>query len=129
MILIGAPKNFQFTTTFNFYSNSEAVETRHALHGVRWPTSNPKCLNVDFGRAKDMEKAIMSTLEDNSRTLTTTDAPKETSGGFGWSKADAFRIEVEQKSAWVSLVKILGRLLCLVLNYDCFWSGQGASSP
>lgn len=88
--------------TYNYFSRfSEAVETRHALHGVRWPTSNPKCLNVDFGRDKDMEKAIISTLEDASRTLATTDAPKETSGGFGWSKADAFRIEVEQKSAWV----------------------------
>lgn len=76
------------------------METRHALHGVRWPTSNPKCLNVDFGREKDMEKAIISTLEDSARTASNTDPIKEVSGGFGWSKADAFRVEVEQKS-WV----------------------------
>lgn len=43
---------------------SEAVETRHALHGVRWPTSNPKCLNVDFGSEGGMEKAVASTCED-----------------------------------------------------------------
>lgn len=46
---------------FNF---SEAIETRHALHGIRWPTSNPKCLNVDFGTESLMEKAIASTVDD-----------------------------------------------------------------
>lgn len=44
---------------------SEAIETRHALHGVRWPVSNPKCLNVDFGERADMLKAIETTKEDN----------------------------------------------------------------
>lgn len=43
---------------------SEAVETRHALHGIRWPTSNPKCLNVDFGTESLMEKAISSTADE-----------------------------------------------------------------
>lgn len=43
---------------------SEAVETRHALHGIRWPMSNPKCLNVDFGNEALMEKAIASTATD-----------------------------------------------------------------
>lgn len=51
---------------FNFIpkKNSEAVETRHALHGIRWPSSNPKCLNVDFGTEGLMEKAIESTAAD-----------------------------------------------------------------
>lgn len=43
---------------------SEAIETRHALHGIRWPTSNPKCLNVDFGTESLMEKAVASTADE-----------------------------------------------------------------
>lgn len=43
---------------------SEASETRHALHGVKWPSSNPKCLNVDFGTENVMLKAIDSTAND-----------------------------------------------------------------
>lgn len=35
------------------------------MHGVRWPSSNPKCLNVDFGDRTDMLKAIEATKEDN----------------------------------------------------------------
>lgn len=42
---------------------SEAIETRHALHGIRWPASNPKCLNVDFGTENLMEKAIATTMD------------------------------------------------------------------
>lgn len=49
---------------FSFEIFSEAIETRHALHGIRWPTSNPKCLNVDFGTESLMEKAIASTADD-----------------------------------------------------------------
>lgn len=52
--------NVQFST-LNF---SEAIETRHALHGIRWPTSNPKCLNVDFGTESLMDKAVASTADD-----------------------------------------------------------------
>lgn len=50
---------------FQFFPlHSEAIETRHALHGIRWPTSNPKCLNVDFGTENLMEKAMASTADD-----------------------------------------------------------------
>lgn len=52
---------------------SEAVETRHALHGIRWPTSNPKCLNVDFGNESLMEKAIASTTDDVKPNITSRD--------------------------------------------------------
>lgn len=90
----------KFHTNFgNFYS--EATETRHALHGVRWPASNPKCLHVDFGRETDMEKAIMSTLEETvTRTITNEMATREpeSANSFGWSKADALRSEQEEKS-------------------------------
>ncbi|KAK7872493.1 hypothetical protein R5R35_014284 [Gryllus longicercus] len=40
-----------------YENESEAKETRHALHGVRWPVSNPKTLCVDFGKKEDMEMA------------------------------------------------------------------------
>lgn len=33
----------------------EAVATREALHGQRWPASNPKLLNVDFATKEDLE--------------------------------------------------------------------------
>lgn len=40
-----------------FYLLSQAVETRHALHGVTWPVSNPKTLQVDFSTTEAFEKA------------------------------------------------------------------------
>lgn len=33
------------------------METRHALHGVTWPVSNPKTLQVDFSTTEAFEKA------------------------------------------------------------------------
>ncbi|CAN9509279.1 unnamed protein product [Ophioblennius macclurei] len=33
----------------------EAVATRSALHGVKWPTSNPKVLNVDFSEQDQLD--------------------------------------------------------------------------
>ncbi|XP_053692775.1 apoptotic chromatin condensation inducer in the nucleus [Sabethes cyaneus] len=74
-----------------YETEDEAVETRHALHGVRWPTSNPKCLNVDFGTEAAMEKAIISTLDDTGTTRITIDNPKEAKD-FGWSR-DAVKHE------------------------------------
>lgn len=66
---------------------SEAVETRHALHGVTWPSSNPKCLNVDFGKEEDMEKAVISTLEEMPRIqITTENRDAKEDKEFGWSK-------------------------------------------
>lgn len=74
------------------YDNEdEAIETRHALHGVRWPTSNPKCLNVDFGTEAAMEKAIISTLDDAGTTRITIDNSKDAKE-FGWSR-DAVKQE------------------------------------
>ncbi|XP_046990847.1 apoptotic chromatin condensation inducer in the nucleus-like isoform X1 [Schistocerca americana] len=40
-----------------YETEDQARETRHALHGIRWPVSNPKQLCVDFGRREDMEAA------------------------------------------------------------------------
>lgn len=51
-----------------FYS--QAVETRHALHGVTWPVSNPKTLQVDFSTEEAFEKAKLN--EDNENTQKST---------------------------------------------------------
>lgn len=34
------------------------------MHGIRWPSSNPKCLNVDFGQENAMDKAVASTIAE-----------------------------------------------------------------
>lgn len=75
---------------FNYFFFSEATETRHALHGVRWPTSNPKLLNVDFGTEGGMEKALQSTVNDVLKT-----PGERTRDDFvSW---DRDRIEMEEK--------------------------------
>ncbi|XP_055634545.1 apoptotic chromatin condensation inducer in the nucleus [Toxorhynchites rutilus septentrionalis] len=75
-----------------YETEDEAVETRHALHGVRWPVSNPKCLNVDFGTEAAMEKAIISTLDDTGTTRITIENAKDTKE-FGWSRDTLMQAE------------------------------------
>lgn len=72
---------------------SEAIETRHALHGIRWPTSNPKCLNVDFGTESLMEKAVASTADDVKPNIFSRDDRIVSSNDFNESnreKVDLF---------------------------------------
>uniref|UniRef100_A0A3P8S6I0 Apoptotic chromatin condensation inducer 1b n=1 Tax=Amphiprion percula TaxID=161767 RepID=A0A3P8S6I0_AMPPE len=38
-----------------YATSEEAVTTRTALHGVKWPTSNPKVLNVDFCEQDELD--------------------------------------------------------------------------
>lgn len=78
--------------------SSEAVETRHALHGVTWPSSNPKCLNVDFGKEEDMEKAIVSTLEEPRIQITTENRDVKEEKEFGWSKDPYKNSSVDDRS-------------------------------
>ncbi|KAG8239851.1 hypothetical protein J437_LFUL014815 [Ladona fulva] len=40
-----------------YETEEQARETRHALHGVRWPISNPKRLFVDFSTKERLEEA------------------------------------------------------------------------
>lgn len=40
-----------------YTTEDAAVETRHALHGVRWPVNNPKTLVVEFASHDDMAVA------------------------------------------------------------------------
>ncbi|XP_066536553.1 apoptotic chromatin condensation inducer 1b isoform X3 [Hoplias malabaricus] len=38
-----------------YSSKEEAVATREALHGVKWPSSNPKVLSVDFCEQEELD--------------------------------------------------------------------------
>lgn len=43
------------------------METRHALHGVTWPVSNPKTLQVDFSTREAFDKAKINEDSDNAQ--------------------------------------------------------------
>lgn len=43
---------------WQYTTEDAAVETRHALHGVKWPTSNPKTLLVEFASRDDLVAAL-----------------------------------------------------------------------
>lgn len=47
--------------------SSQAFETRHALHGVTWPVSNPKTLQVDFSTQEAFDQAKHK--EENSENV------------------------------------------------------------
>lgn len=51
-----------FLDRLQYTTEDAAIETRHALHGVRWPTSNPKTLIVEFASKDDLLMA--QTLTD-----------------------------------------------------------------
>jgi hypothetical protein len=59
------------------------VETRHALHGVKWPDHNLKTLNVEFSTEEELTKVTLGDLKSGAAER---DAKAEK--GFGWSKAD-----------------------------------------
>lgn len=74
------------------YLYSEAIETRHALHGVRWPTSNPKCLNVEFGTEEAMNQ-VLSSMEEAPK-FGSENAKENRLVGIGW---DGNGFEEERK--------------------------------
>lgn len=55
-------------------------------------------MNVDFGTDEDMERAIVSTMEDMPRIQITTDNSMKEEKEFGWSK-DPYKtsVSVEDK--------------------------------
>lgn len=63
-----------------------AVETRHALNGVRWPVNNPKTLKVEFATAEDM--AIVQKLADEEAVTKKAEAA-EPLPGPGWLSEQA----------------------------------------
>lgn len=76
----------------NFVIHSEAIETRHALHGVRWPTSNPKCLNVEFGTDEALSNVL--SLLDEAPKVGSENTKENRVTGFGW---DGNGFEEERK--------------------------------
>ncbi|XP_034490916.1 apoptotic chromatin condensation inducer in the nucleus [Drosophila innubila] len=70
-----------------YATEDEAIETRHALHGVRWPVSNPKCLNVDFGSRTDMDRAIQSTKNETPKYPQDNTRDNQHAGNT-WSRLD-----------------------------------------
>ncbi|KAL1124015.1 hypothetical protein AAG570_001785, partial [Ranatra chinensis] len=50
-----------------------AVETRHALHGVRWPVNNPKTLKVEFASPEDMA-LVQELAEDETKKSESVDS-------------------------------------------------------
>ncbi|XP_030377043.1 apoptotic chromatin condensation inducer in the nucleus [Scaptodrosophila lebanonensis] len=71
-----------------YSTEDEAIETRHALHGVRWPVSNPKCLNVDFGSRADMDRAIQTSQDDVPKYAQENTRDNQQSSN-AWSRLDA----------------------------------------
>ncbi|KAI8427635.1 hypothetical protein MSG28_002118 [Choristoneura fumiferana] len=53
-----------------YETEDQAVETRHALHGVTWPVSNPKTLQVDFSSQEAFDKAKANEDTDNAQATT-----------------------------------------------------------
>ncbi|KAK7499011.1 hypothetical protein BaRGS_00009820 [Batillaria attramentaria] len=43
-----------------YEKEEEAIETRKALHGARWPQSNPKTLRVDFASKEEVVHSLWS---------------------------------------------------------------------
>ncbi|CAD6227643.1 GSCOCG00001323001-RA-CDS [Cotesia congregata] len=61
------------------YSNEDqAFETRQALHGISWPLSNPKKLQVEYATKEDMEQARESSKDQvpprKTESITAADA-------------------------------------------------------
>nr|CAG4642846.1 EOG090X0F73 [Evadne anonyx] len=54
-----------------FETEEEAEETRAALHGIHWPTSNPKTLVVDYSTVENLENRLSGkelSAPQNSKT-------------------------------------------------------------
>ncbi|XP_075991769.1 uncharacterized protein LOC142987103 [Anticarsia gemmatalis] len=53
-----------------YETEDQAIETRHALHGVTWPVSNPKTLQVDFSTEEAFEKTKTNEETDSAPVST-----------------------------------------------------------
>uniref|UniRef100_UPI0037E86825 apoptotic chromatin condensation inducer 1b isoform X2 n=1 Tax=Semicossyphus pulcher TaxID=241346 RepID=UPI0037E86825 len=61
-----------------YATTEEAVATRAALHGVKWPPSNPKVLSVDFCEQDELDfhKGILIKTEKEADPVTQPGAPQ-----------------------------------------------------
>ncbi|CAH1388446.1 unnamed protein product [Nezara viridula] len=65
-----------------------AVETRHALNGVRWPVNNPKMLKVEFATSEDM--SLVQKLAEDEVTVKKPEAAEPvTAAAAGWLSEQA----------------------------------------
>lgn len=64
------PNSTYYVSAIFLLCYSQAVETRHALHGVTWPVSNPKTLQVDFSTQEAFDKAKTNEVADNAQVST-----------------------------------------------------------
>ncbi len=49
----------------------EAIATREALHGIRWPASNPKFLCVDFANKEELDSLLNEEININKEVVNT----------------------------------------------------------
>jgi hypothetical protein len=49
----------------------EAIATRQALHGIRWPASNPKLLCVDFANKEELDSLLNEEININKEVVNT----------------------------------------------------------
>lgn len=76
-----------------------AIETRHALNGVRWPISNPKVLKVSYATDKELKEIQDSAEGEIVNDIST---PR---GGSGWlsSEQAVFKEREKRKVEFYSL--------------------------
>lgn len=107
-------------TLFNFI-NSEAVETRHALHGVKWPEHNLKTLNVEFSTVEEMAKVIGATLGERIKLASDSregEEVKPQEKSFGWSKADAIAEDRSRVNFAICFItSVLFNLLLSIVDF------------
>lgn len=73
-----------------YKTEDEASETRHALHGVKWPEHNLKTLNVEFSTDEEMARVVEATVGERYPAVAVAESreSKPADKGFGWSKSD-----------------------------------------
>nr|XP_046263284.1 apoptotic chromatin condensation inducer in the nucleus isoform X2 [Scatophagus argus] len=76
-----------------YCSSEEAVATRAALHGVKWPQSNPKVLRVDFCQQEEL---------DFHKGLGAADRPgaEDQGPGFGRERASGLPSLLPERDQW-----------------------------
>uniref|UniRef100_A0AAQ6IN63 Apoptotic chromatin condensation inducer 1a n=1 Tax=Anabas testudineus TaxID=64144 RepID=A0AAQ6IN63_ANATE len=76
-----------------YSSSEEAVATRAALHGVKWPQSNPKVLSVDFSHQDEL---------DFHKGLGTADRPgaEEQGPGSGRGRTSGLPSLLPERDQW-----------------------------
>ncbi|XP_034038354.1 apoptotic chromatin condensation inducer in the nucleus [Thalassophryne amazonica] len=85
-----------------YSSPEEAAATQAALHGVKWPQSNPKLLTVEFCQQDEL---------DFHKALGTADKPgtEEQGPSFGRSRASGLPSLLPEREPWTEREREMGR--------------------